>query len=240
ELVALIGSGGKTTLMFALAAKMAVNGLRVLTTTTTKIFPPTSQQSKIVVVNRDPDELIARLKSAFKLLNHVTAGFDRTENHKLSGLPPEVVDELFQSDLADVILVEADGAKGCPFKAPAAHEPVIPRTATLVIPVFGLSGLNQPLTENTVFRPERFTEISGCRPGEIVTIEHLARILTAPGGLCRDIPSSARVIPFLNQAEVMDESASRAAAQTLSRQVSGLAEKILWGSLKNDWINTTA
>ena len=40
RMTALVGAGGKTTLMYALARRMADAGRRVVCTTTTKIFPP--------------------------------------------------------------------------------------------------------------------------------------------------------------------------------------------------------
>ena len=49
----------------------------------------------------------------------------RVREDKLEGVPPERVDEL--SGEADLVLVEADGARGRSLKVPAAHEPVLPR-----------------------------------------------------------------------------------------------------------------
>ncbi len=51
------------------------------------------------------------------------------------------------------MIIEADGARKLPIKAPAEHEPVIPEFVNTVITVIGLSGLGKPLTEEWVHRP---------------------------------------------------------------------------------------
>lgn len=237
ELVTLVGSGGKTTLMFALAEKLAATGLRVLTTTTTKIYLPTPQQSKLLVLNQDSDELANRVEAGFKLLNHVTAGRGRIERNKLLGLPQETVDEVFKLGLADIVIVEADGARGLPLKAPNAHEPVVPQATTLLVPILGLSGLGQPLDEATVFRSERFAELSGLAIGDQVSIPAVAKVLMHPEGLVRDKPAAARMICFLNQADALSDQTAQAAALTLLSLVSPLVDKIIWGSLTMGHIN---
>ncbi|MCD4678214.1 MAG: hypothetical protein K8S18_19810, partial [Desulfobacula sp.] len=47
--ISLIGAGGKTSLMFCLAKELENSGKTVLTTTTTKIFMPTPDQSPVTV-----------------------------------------------------------------------------------------------------------------------------------------------------------------------------------------------
>ena len=46
-LLSLVGAGGKTTVMFRLAAELNARGLRVACATTTKIFPPTPGQALV-------------------------------------------------------------------------------------------------------------------------------------------------------------------------------------------------
>ena len=58
------------------------------------------------------------------------------------------------------IIVEADGAKRRPLKAPGRYEPVIPACSHIVIGVVGLNGLGKPLDKKYVFRPEIFAEIT--------------------------------------------------------------------------------
>jgi molybdenum cofactor cytidylyltransferase len=55
----------------------------------------------------------------------------------------------------DAVLVEADGSRARPFKAPGDHEPVIPSGATHVVAVVGASVVGRPLDDPSVHRPER-------------------------------------------------------------------------------------
>ncbi len=55
--IALIGGGGKTSLMFQLASVLADAGKKVLTTTTTKIFTPNQSQSPKLVLGDSLDIL---------------------------------------------------------------------------------------------------------------------------------------------------------------------------------------
>lgn len=61
---------------------------------------------------------------------------------------------------ADVVLVEADGAKMLPLKAPAEHEPAIPPCADAVVAVAGLDGVGQAV-EAACHRPERVRALLG-------------------------------------------------------------------------------
>jgi len=57
---------------------------------------------------------------------------------KLKGLSPTLIDRIRDKGIADIILVEADGAKRCPLKAPNETEPVIPFSTTWTLPIVGL------------------------------------------------------------------------------------------------------
>ena len=182
RLVALCGAGGKTSLMFALAREMAAAGERVLVTTTTKIGvaeggPPLPPGISISHGGRSAD------------------------GRKLIGHPPEYLDQLRHAGQFDRLLVEADGSRRKPLKAPAAHEPVIPSTTDAVIAVAGLSGLGRPLSEETVFRSEIWAALSGTMLGSPVSIESIARVALHSEGLAKGCPETARAVLFLNQAD---------------------------------------
>lgn len=150
---AIIGSGGKTTLLYTLAEELSRRG-SVIVTTSTHIFPPkhlhwTTETGKV--------EGIVCLGTP-------------CENGKLTA-PAQSFSEL--SKLADFVLVEADGSKGLPLKAHALHEPVIPENAKQVICVVGAGGLGRPVKE-TVHRPEIFYELT---QSEIATPKAVAEAL---------------------------------------------------------------
>jgi probable selenium-dependent hydroxylase accessory protein YqeC len=121
---------------------------------------------------------------------------------KVCGYSPGAVDALFNRAVAPTIIVEADGACRKPLKAPAHHEPVIPANTTVVIGVIGLSCFSGTLTPKTVFRQEYFAAITGLAPGDAVTPESVALLVSHPDGLFKSCPRAAKRLLFLNQCDL--------------------------------------
>lgn len=201
--VAIVGAGGKTTLMFRLAKELSAAGGRVLTTTTTKIYYPTPDQSSHVVVEADPMRPAGKADSHYTDALHITAaaGLDET-NGKLSGYAPETIDRIWRTGRFQWILVEADGAAGRPLKAPAAHEPVLPGETNVLVAVAGVDAVGKPLTEDWVFRSRLYSRITGCPLGEAITTESVCDVLTHPEGIARGCPATAEKFVFLRSARV--------------------------------------
>jgi molybdenum cofactor cytidylyltransferase len=197
--------------MFRLAAEIVESGGRVVTTTTTRIF---SAQARLapVHVHSLPD-----LQTALQTSPHVlfTNEVDPVEG-KTHGISLEAISSL-QSLISNnqspiTILVEADGSRMRPFKAPADHEPVIPNCTTLVVPVVGIDVVGKPLTEKYVHRPELVARI---HPGETVTPEMVAVVLAHPQGGRKGVPAGARVVPLINKVE--DEAQLQTAREIAER-----------------------
>jgi len=75
---------------------------------------------------------MGRAKEALKRYNHVTLGRGRLrEQGKLLGIDEDWVEELRR--LVPYVIVEADGARRLPIKAPSEGEPVIPPSTTLLL-----------------------------------------------------------------------------------------------------------
>ena len=165
---AIIGSGGKTTLLQMLGEELAEQGCRVILTTTTKIFP--FSDVKMLTVPTE-DEIAA----AFAQQKLVCVGTPFGDTGKLTA--PELSMECL-ARLADCVLVEADGSARLPMKAHEPHEPVIPAGANQTICVVGLSGFGRPIRE-AVHRPERFAELADVTVESAATPELVARVLRA-------------------------------------------------------------
>lgn len=212
DVVALVGAGGKSTALACLTRELAARDLRVIITTTTKIYHAQGQALGPLVLGNDLMAL--RAETAAALDAHGTAVVARRHliaADKLQGLPPEWIAPL--ADLADVVLIEADGARGRSLKAPAAHEPVIPACATIVVPLAGLDALGQPLDETHVHRPERVRAIA---PEAALSPAALSAVMTSSQGGAKNLPDQARLIPFLNKADALDDLAPAwAAAQQM-------------------------
>ena len=137
---ALIGAGGKTTLLLALARELQRQGTVIVCTTTHILLPPMPVYSSLP-------------ETAERCICIGTPA----ENGKLTA-PQMPMEQLARA--ADFVLVEADGAHGLPVKAHAEYEPVIPAEANQTILVLGLSGIGRPVRE-VVHRQEIFCELTG-------------------------------------------------------------------------------
>lgn len=148
---ALIGGGGKTSLLYLLADELRNKGSVVVSTTTHIRRPEHLPFSEIL------DTPLA------------TGGCSTVaaigDNGKLTA-PKQFFSEL--ALLCDFVLVEADGSKQLPLKAHAPHEPVIPNEAQAVIAVIGVDGIYRPIRESA-HRPQLYAEILGVDTDALVT-----------------------------------------------------------------------
>ncbi len=201
EVVALVGAGGKTAALYLLARELTAAGYCGILTTTTKIRLPTAEQSSQLVVSDQLPELQTEIRAALARNPLVAVGAARGPEGKLHGIDPTWVGALRQGSGVDFVLVEADGAAGRPLKGPASHEPVIPETSTLVVPVVGASALGKPLGTDTAHRPEIVARLTGLSLGDNITPEAVARLVLHPEGNTKGTPPSARVVPLINQVD---------------------------------------
>lgn len=188
ELISLVGGGGKSTLMFALGAELAAAGARVIMTTTTKMGRDQALAAPTVCWEADAACASRALDKRGPVM--LVAGGD---SHKVTGPKRQVVDQLFEEATADYVLVEADGSKGRPLKAPASFEPVIPEQTTTVVIMMGIDAVGHPLAA-IAHRVEVACRFSGRQPDHHATIEDCAAVLLHPDGALRCCPPDARVV----------------------------------------------
>lgn len=186
ELVSLVGGGGKTTTLFALGNGLASQGHRVVLTTTTKMSR--DQALSAPTVCRSASEVGAALGGPGPLM--LVGDID---DHKISGAPPEVVDDLFETSDADYIIVEADGSRGRPLKAPGPNEPVVPSRSTTLVVLMGIDAVGRRL-DAVAHRVEFATQFTGLEPAAVVTPRVCVDILMHPDGVLRPCPPTARVV----------------------------------------------
>ncbi len=165
---ALIGGGGKTTLMYTLAEELRRRGT-VLVTTSTHIQRP----EQYPVLTAADDTVVAAALAA----HGVVCVADESPEGKLCA--PALSFERLAA-LADFVLVEADGSRRLPLKAHAPHEPVIPPNARQTIYVVGADGFGHPIRK-ICHRPERYAALCGATEDDIVTPAREAAVLHAEG-----------------------------------------------------------
>lgn len=222
----LTGGGGKTTVIYALARLAAARGLRVLITTTTMMIDP----------RKDPGARYDRLFFTDAMPRPPGGTVTFAAGGEVEGFPkvrgPEEAAIRALAPDYDIVLAECDGAKHRPVKAPADHEPVVPRFCGALIGVIGLDCLGRAMDGDTVHRPERFAEVTGCRSGEPVEARHLFRLAASPSGIFKSAPPGASRILLFNKAELLGEKrgAVTASIAKLFRESAPAADMLIFGS----------
>lgn len=216
DVVSFVGGGGKTTAMFRLADELVAAGMRVVTTTTTRIF---AAQIKLAPYHirvgsgrLETGELIEALRDH----PHVLIIGQTSEEGKAFGVDPSQVDHLIALDQVDAVINEADGSRMRPFKAPGDHEPVIPSSTTLLVPVVGIDIVGESLDDEHVHRAARTAEILNIPMGTNLEPAHIARVLAHREGGLKNKPSAARAIPLINK---VASPAQLGAAREIAKQL---------------------
>ena len=196
-LIALVGAGGKTTTMYTLARELVGRGRRVVTTTTTNISLPRPGETERLLVDTEVPRLLRGLQHGWRDCRHITVASAVIGSGKLKGLSPEQPILLLRRGGADVVIVEADGARHLKIKAPAEYEPVMPARAGVVLLLLSAETLNQPLSGEIAHRPEILARLTGIDSGDPLTPAVVARLLLHEQGGLKRIPDGASVYVLL-------------------------------------------
>ncbi|MEI6127721.1 MAG: selenium cofactor biosynthesis protein YqeC [Pseudomonadota bacterium] len=199
ELICLVGGGGKTSAMFSLARELKDAGKKVLVTTTTNMASDeVSQADEFIIAPKNTEGLLIDTAPGTIVC---LAGKKPGLTGKVSGVSKELIDALHRERIFDCILVEADGAKRKPIKAPADYEPVIPSGATMTIGVIGIDALRKRITDEHVHRPELFCTLAKKHMGQSIDRYCLMRLILSKKGLFKDVPPGCRKYVLLNKAD---------------------------------------
>lgn len=237
ERIALVGGGGKTGLASRLVAEARAQGWTSLFTTTTKVLAPCAEDAAPFVTGEGRPDPVALRRHLLErghlfLARRWLEEWEETPAgrlQKVGGFAPAEVDRLAAALAPDLLIVEADGSRHRPFKAPAPYEPQVPSTTTLLLVLAGLTVLGSPLDGGRVHRPERVAALAGAPSDAPVNGALVAAVLLHPQGGLKGRPAGARAAAVLTQAAA----ARRAAGRELSRrllQVGGF-ERVLLADL---------
>ena len=195
--MALVGSGGKTTVLRNIA-QHAKHPILVTTTTHLGSWQFGFATHHITVTKRREivEAEIAKLQGTI-LFTGKTGDDGRADG--LDGDCLRRVYEIAES-LKYPLIIEADGSRQKPIKAPADHEPVIPEFINDVVVCVGMSAIGMPITPEWVHRPERYCEVTGCDLGSQIVADTILKYLIHPAGGLKNIPVNSRRVVFLNQA----------------------------------------
>ncbi len=185
---ALVGSGGKTSLLFYLAAQYT--GDSVLVSTTTKIGQPQPGQ---VTRFLEGEAVLA----APPLPGVTLAGC--SQGRKISSLAPEVLRQA-AARYGEVFL-ESDGSRQLPLKGWAEHEPVVPAWVSHTVGILPVWPLGRPASEELVHRFPQFCTLTGVQPRQVLQPVHLARAIAGQWGKGLFTTAAGRNILFFSQVE---------------------------------------
>jgi probable selenium-dependent hydroxylase accessory protein YqeC len=222
SVAAVVGCGGKSSLVELLAERLREK--KVLISTTTKIFPPKMKDIVLCETLRQCGEHEPRTGvQCMGILNGASG--------KLEALPDKFLAAI--KSRYNIVLLEADGSRGLPCKGWLANEPVVPDYCTHTVGVITMGALGKAAGENTVHRPREFFALTGVGEGGTITVQALEAMVCAPGGMFKN--SAGKRYVLVNQAE--DDAAAAAALsflQSIKDKYPARFEKLLFGSVRHD------
>lgn len=188
--ICLVGGGGKTTVMYELAAAWAACGRRVLVLTSTHILCPADGSFAADA---------AAVHNLWQQRRYAVIGTPELSTGKLT-LPPQSVYEALKLQ-ADVILCEADGSRHHPCKVPAEHEPVLLPDSDIVLAVAGMDALGNSL-QQACQRPQLAAELLGCGAEKILDAQMLTVLLLSEQGSRKNVGTRTYYI-VLNKCDLI-------------------------------------
>lgn len=188
--ICLVGGGGKTTVMYELAAAWADCGRKVLVLTSTHILQPADGSFAADA---------AAVHNLWQQRRYAVIGTPELSTGKLTA-PPQSVYEALKLQ-ADVILCEADGSRHHPCKVPAEHEPVLLPDSDIVLAVAGMDALGRPLAQ-ACQRSQLAAALLGCSLDSVIDAQMLASLLLSEQGARKNVGKRAYYI-VLNKCDLL-------------------------------------
>ena len=211
--ICLVGGGGKTTVMYELAAAWAASGRKVLVLTSTHILQPADGSFSADA---------AAVHNLWQQGRYAVIGTPEPATGKLTAPPQGLYNEL--QPQADVILCEADGSRHHPCKVPAAHEPVLLPDCDMVLAVAGMDALAYSLAQ-ACQRPQLAAELLGCSLDSVIDEQMLAALLLSEQGARKNVGARAYYI-VLNKCDLLKATQQEKLRQQLL--AAGMDEHRIW------------
>ena len=197
KVVSVVGGGGKTTVirtMLRECMETCAERIPCAVSTTTHI-----QKIKAEYFLGEPSMKMFRQKLAD--YGAVWMGCEIQEG-KLASFSEEFLEEICREPV--LLLLEADGAKHLPVKAPAGHEPVICEKTDIVLNVYGMCAIGKQI-KDVCFRIEEVEKILGKTAEDILCPEDIVTLAVSRDAGRKCVTDEIEYQVILNQADTEEQ-----------------------------------
>lgn len=213
--ISIVGAGGKTTTIHQIAQEYVKADIPVIVTTTTHMRieeePYFLLEEEMLQKYRGVEEtgFCREIEERLAQYGQVWVG---KENHAISQTgqhqstpfakmqcPSENVLSLLRQWKVP-LLIEADGARMLPCKAPGEQEPVLVQETTMVMALYGLDSIGKEI-QTTCFRPELVAKLLGKQVADQLTPEDIALLAMHEQGGRKGVKKDQQYIVVLNKAD---------------------------------------
>ena len=184
KVITVVGAGGKTSTIFELGNELSNLNKKTNITTTTHM----KLYKDFLLI--DEDFNIENLKKILQKNNLIKIG-KKESDYKVKSLDEDTLKRCI--DISDFLLIEGDGSKRLPLKAPKDNEPVIIQETDLVIGLIGFDSLDKKI-EETCHRPELVSKLLHKNIKENINIFDLVEIIKNKNGLKKNVNCKYKVI----------------------------------------------
>jgi len=217
-----VGAGGKTTAMKQIAAFLCETGVKARLTTTTRLGIDEFADWSITEV-RGPADLAQAIAASDPVM--LLVGATAAGTGKYLGVDPKLIESLpLRADT--VLLVEGDGSRKRPMKAPESREPVIPSNTSTVFAVMGAGAFDEPIDEAHCYNHQKALSLVG-RTGGFFEPPEIAALAADPEGCCKGVLSGMAFRLLVNQGDLSKKRAVASEALKIAREKYGIRGSVV-------------
>jgi len=193
DVVSIVGTGGKTTLLFQMGKELK-GKYKILLTTSTKIYKPTIENYDYIYTSIE-DYTYDNIKNGITVLSKDI----NYENNKLIGIDDNILEDVIED--FDLVFIEADGSRKLPLKGWKKHEPPILCKTNKTIGIIPINILGLKINEDLIYGFEEFNRF--LKNEVIIDKTVIGRILTSNNGLFKN--SKGELYVYINKADTAEE-----------------------------------
>lgn len=207
---ALVGAGGKTTLI-----RRLTEGLRkkkkILVSSTTTFLKPGFRVYDFLDYSYVRDYDLASVDHPGVYI----IGKGKNQEDLMLGLESEDIAAI--SEAFDNSIIECDFSNGRRLKGFRDFEPRIPPSTDVTIGIVDIQSLGLQVNAANIHHLDKFIELTGSSIGSLVTIDNLTRIIDDPRALFKD--AQGKRVLFINKVEKeLDEALSAKLLESIDLQ----------------------